>query len=436
MRRALTAAAAAAATLSLAAPGAAWAHTSLVKSAPSFRERLEHAPRAVVLQFNQPVTAFRASVVVYSAGGRVLSGAAATPAGAQVVRVPVRSLRRGAYTVRWHVLSGDGHVISGVYTFGVRVAAPPPTAAYGASGPTRVEHVVRWAYFVALALLVGALGFRLLVLRDPLPPALERRFFAVTGLGAVAVLEVGIVAFLLRAEDALQLPFGLLLYGDLSPIAGGTRFGIAFIAMTLGFALVAALLFLGWLTGRVAFLWAGFVLGLGFGSGLSLSGHSAVDRGSSWLSQLADWVHLSAATLWFGGLIMLALVVWPTAPELRRPAFLRFARLAPFLIAVLIGAGLYLSVLRLPHLNDLWTESYGRILLVKLSLVGLALAWGGAHHFLVRPRLERGAGTGVRRSLLGEGVVAMSILLAAAVLVDSKPPVERSGPPPAEAAKR
>ena len=46
---------------------------------------------------------------------------------------------------------------------------------------------------------------------------------------------------MLRAEDALQLPFGRFLYGDLSPIASGTSFGTAFIAMTLGFALVAAL---------------------------------------------------------------------------------------------------------------------------------------------------------------------------------------------------
>ena len=65
--------------------------------------------------------------------------------------------------------------------------------------------------------------------------------------------------------------------------------------MTLGFALVAALLFLAWLPDRRALLWAAFVLGLGFASGLSLSGHSAADAGASWLSELADWVHLSAA---------------------------------------------------------------------------------------------------------------------------------------------
>src|SRR5204863_4838154 len=113
--------------------------------------------------------------------------------------------------------------------------------------------------------------FRLLVLRGPWAPAAQRRFFWITGAGVVGVLEVGIVAFLLRAEDALQLPFGRLLYGDLSPIAGGTRFGTAFIAMTLGFALVAALVFLAWLLETRVLLWAGFITALVFASGLSLS---------------------------------------------------------------------------------------------------------------------------------------------------------------------
>jgi copper transport protein len=410
--------------LALALPAAASAHASVSSTSPSYRERLPTAPRWVVLRFDQPVKALANSIVVYTARGKVVSGVTRNaPHDNRVVEVPLRALPKGAYTVRWHTLSGDGHVVSGVYTFGVRAAAPPPTEAYGSSGPTRTEHVVRWLYFLALSLLVGGLGFRLLVLRGSVPPALERRFFVTTGLGVLGMLEVGILAFLLRAEDALQLPFGRLLYGDLSPIAGGTRFGTAFIAMTLGYAFVGALLFMAWLTGQRVFLWSAFVIGIGFASGLSLSGHSAVDAGSSWLSELADWAHLSAASLWVGGLIQLAVVVWPTAPQLRGRAFLAFARLAPVLIAVLLSAGIYLSVLRLPALSDLWTQGYGRVLLVKLSLVAVALAWGGAHHFLVRPRLERGAGGGgIRRSLLGEGAVAMSVLLVAAILVDSKPP--------------
>src|SRR5207248_2167510 len=83
----------------------------------------------------------------------------------------------------------DGHVVSGVFTFGVGVKAPPPTEAYGASGPTTTEHVVRWAYFLSLALLLGGLGFRLLLGGEELPAAAERRFFLVAGAGVVATLE-------------------------------------------------------------------------------------------------------------------------------------------------------------------------------------------------------------------------------------------------------
>src|SRR5206468_5406964 len=105
--------------------------------------------------------------------GKILSGPTHSAADAHVVIAPVKALPRGAYTVRWHALSSDGHVVSGVWTFGVRMAAPPPTEAYGASGPTRSEDFVRWAYFLGLALLVGGLGFRLLILPGAWPAAAE-----------------------------------------------------------------------------------------------------------------------------------------------------------------------------------------------------------------------------------------------------------------------
>lgn len=428
MRR-LAGAAVVVAVAALALPAGALAHATLERESPSFRERVETAPRSVRLNFSESVDPVALSVRVYTARGRVVSGRPRLLDAGRIVQTPLRKLDRGAYTVRWQVLASDGHVTSGVYTFGVHVAAPPPTAAFGASGPTRTEDIVRWAYFLSLALLLGGLAFRLIVLRGPLPARVERRSLLVSGIGAFATIQVGILAFILRAEDALQLPFGRLLYGDLAPIANGTRFGTAFIAMTLGYALVTAFVFLGWLTDRAAFFWTALVLGLGFASGLSLSGHSAVDAGASWKSQLADWVHLSAAMLWIGGLVQLGAVVWPLAPELRRRAFLGFSRLATVLIGALLLAGIYLSVLRLPQVSDLWKTGYGHVLLVKLALVALALAWGAAHRFLAAPRVSAGSGR-LRRSLVGESLVGMAVLLAAAVLVDSQPPVQPPREPP------
>jgi copper transport protein len=426
--------------VALVAPASAFAHASLRSTTPSFRERLPAAPRTVSLRFDQPVKAEPNAIVVTNQFGKQFSRSAV--ADDSTVTVPVLRLARGPYTVRWHVLSEDGHVVSGVFTFGVRAKAPLPTEAFGSSGPTRTEHVVRWAYFLSLALLLGGLAFRLLIGRGELPPAAEKRFFRLTGIGVVATLEVGILAFMLRAEDALQLPFGRLLYGDLSSIANDTRFGIAFIVMTLGYALVAALLFLAWLTDRRMLLWPAFLLGVGLASGLSLSGHSAVDPGSSWRSELADWAHLTAAALWVGGLVQLAFVVWPKAPALRRDAFLRFSRFASGLIAIVLGAGVYLSIVRLPQLSDLWTAGYGRVLLVKLGLVTLALTWGAVHHFIARSLRARNSRLGgpilarLPRSLAGESAVGMAILLAAAVLVDSKPPPRPAPAPTATAVSR
>ena len=78
--------------------------------------------------------------------------------------------------MRWRALGGDGHVVAGVFTFGVRAKAPEATAAYGASGPSGAENAARWLAFASLALVIGGLGFRLLVLRGPVPERFERRF--------------------------------------------------------------------------------------------------------------------------------------------------------------------------------------------------------------------------------------------------------------------
>ena len=412
MRRALIVA-----TLcALALPAQAFAHATLLTTSPGFEQRLSTSPHTVTLLFDQYIERLPQAIRLYSTRGELPVPRIRDRGRTLVASVP--RLRAGGYTIRWHALSGDGHVVSGVFTFGVRAMPPAPTDAYGASGPTRTEDVVRWLYFLSLALLVGGLGFRLLVARRPLPG----RFFAITGLGAFATLNVGIAGFLLRAEDALQLPFGRLLYGDLSPIVR-TRFGTAFIVMTLGFALVTALLLLAWLTDRDVFLWPAFLLGLGFVSGLSLSGHSAADPASSWKSELADWAHLSAAILWIGGLVQLVVVVWPLLPEARRAAFLAFSRLATVCVGVLLLAGVYLAILRLPQLGDLWTTGYGRILLVKISLVALAFAWGGLHKLRAVPVVARdGTLPRLRASIAGESMVGMIVLLVAAVLVNANPP--------------
>ena len=420
----------------LVAPSVAAGHVTLESATPEVQSSLGTAPTQILLRFTEPVAVSPTAIRVLAADGTVLSGAARTAAGDRVVIAPVSGLTRGsAYTVRWRVSGQDGHSPAGVFTFGVGVPAPPPTEAVGAGATTWNDDLARWLLFTALALVIGPLALRLLVLRGPVPERLERRFHLVPTVATLAVINVGIVAFVLRASNALQLPLPDLLYGDLQPFAEKTRFGIAFLALTLGFGIVATLLLFAWVADLPVLRVPALALAVVLASGISLSGHQATLPNSGKVSELADWLHLVSAAVWVGGLAALAFVVWPSAPALRARAFLGFARLAIGLVGVMVVAGAYLALVRLPTLSDLWESNYGRVLLVKLAIVALALSWGALHHFVVRPRLEAGEQPRVRPSLVGETFVALAVLLAAAVLTNATPPVAKPGPAAARSAR-
>jgi putative copper export protein len=322
-----------------------------------------------------------------------------------------------------------------VYTFGVGVKAPPPTEAVGAGGTTWKDDLARWGLFIALALVIGPLVVRLLILRGPVPDALEHRLHLLTTVAAFSAINVGIAGFVARASNALQLPLADLVYGDLQPFAEKTRAGEAFLAMTIGFGTVAGLLLVAWVFDWLELRWPALLLSLALVSGLSFSSHQATEPNSSWVSELADWLHLVAACVWVGGVATLAFCVWPLASGLRRRAFLGFSQLAAVLVGVMVLAGAYLALVRLPEVSELWTTHYGRLLLLKSALVFLGLSWGGFHHTFVRPRLEAGEQPRVRPSLIGESMVAIVVLLGAALLVNGPPPSVKPSDGPTAALK-
>jgi copper transport protein len=413
----------AAVLVALAVPSTTFAHVILESSRPATQSRVDSPPTEIRLRFNQPVAITSGAIQVLAPDGAVLSGSARTTAGGHVIVAPISRIARGAgYTVRWRAIGPDGHSPAGVFTFGVGVAAPPPTEAVGSSGTTWRDDLARWGLFAALALLIGPLVVRLVVLRGPLPARAERGFHLLGVVASILVVDVGIAAFVLRASNALQLPIADLPYADLQPFAEKTRFGIAFLVMTLGFGIVAALLLVAWILDRLELRWPALVVSLGLAGGLSLSGHQATEPNATWLAQGADWLHLVAASIWVGGLAAIAFFVWPLAPALRRQAFLGFAQLAVFLVGAMVLAGGYLALVRLPEPSDLWETQYGRFLLLKLCIVAVALTWGAVHHLVVRPRLDVANEPAVRRSLTGEATVALVVLLAAAVLTNAAPP--------------
>ena len=302
-----------------------------------------------MLRFDQSVTAPPDGIVVLAADGRRVSGVVEQTRSGTEMRVAVAGLATGeAYTVRWREISADGHVGHGVFTFGVGVEPPSPTEAVGASAMTWRDDVARWVLFASLALMLGVVGIRLLVLPRVVDERVERRVHLLGTLGAALALNAGIAGFVIRSANALQVSGVDLLYADLSPFAESTRFGIAFLVTTLGFGVCLTILVVAWALDRPELRWPAFLLALALVWGYPLSGHQATEPNASALGQAADWVHLVTAMLWVGGVLTLAVVVWPLSPDLRRAAFLRFSRIAVALIGMLVLAGTIVAIERLP----------------------------------------------------------------------------------------
>jgi len=131
----------------------------------------------------------------------------------------------------------------------------------------------------------------------------------------------------------------------------------------------------------------------------SLSGHAA-DWGDATLPVLIDWFHLLAVSTWIGGLFTLGFVLHPslTPPGKEEPTqglasiAGRFSTMAACCVAVFLPAGLYNAWLQVTSLSPLVSTSYGRTLLLKLSLVGLVLMIAALNRYYFVPLLRQAPG--------------------------------------------
>ncbi|MDO8328855.1 MAG: copper homeostasis periplasmic binding protein CopC [Fluviicoccus sp.] len=101
--------------------GTALAHAKLMQSYPAAHAVVD-APAAVSVSFNEALEpAFSQLTVLDSQGVRVATEKAGVDeATHKTLSVPVPKLAPGSYTVKWAVVSVDGHRIKGQYTFGVK----------------------------------------------------------------------------------------------------------------------------------------------------------------------------------------------------------------------------------------------------------------------------------------------------------------------------
>jgi copper transport protein len=397
------------ALVALAAPAAAAAHATLLRTTPANGSVLTRAPRAVQVLFDDRIRVGPGNAAVANATGASVVAGTATARG-RVLTIPLRPhLGDGDYSVRWSIVSDDGHREQGVLAFAVGAGRAAPHAVLGSGVPLGWRAVVfRFLFDLGLLCAAGTTVFGIRTRR----------------LGAA-----------LRRPLSHLLFFSLLLAflgcsGLVHEAPAGTRNALVLkiaLAVSLAGAAAAAL---APLAGPP--LAAAGACALALLAAPTLSGH-ALDRDQPWLLSVpADLAHLAAAGVWIGGLAALLFVVPRArlAPGPRTVATRGVSRAALAAVVVLAASGMLRTLTELRAVDQLWTTSYGRALLVKTAIFVPALTLGWFNRTRLLGHLDK-----LRRSVRIELALLVVIVAVVAVLVQLRPgraaPAAAAAPPAA-----
>ncbi|MBD0319791.1 MAG: copper resistance protein CopC/CopD [Gemmatimonadetes bacterium] len=433
-------------------PGPLAAHTRLASSSPADGDTVGAAVQRIGIRFTRPVEAELTTITVIAGGDTVAGGQAGLVAGSEgkeFFLALAGELRPGGYTVAWRTSGADGHIIRGTFAFVVRPpasagpVAPLPAEPASPPGPDLVEEsssdsagavLLRWAGYLALLGMVGAVGFELGVLA-PLRRvhahelAASRAAYGAWFLAAgAAALSVGILVARLWMQSAMAFGAAEALdAGRLSGLLQNTVWGIAWVLQ----AVATSAFFMGLLVARAphgrTIGWIGAAVSAVLLCAVpALSGHAAAVERLTGVAILTDAVHVLGAGLWLGTLAVLVSAGLPAALWARdgggTAAFAamvnRFSPLALASAGVVGATGVVNALFHVTAVPQLWTTSYGQFLLGKLGLLAIVAAAGFYNWRRVRPILGDEAGAlHLRRSARVELLVGGAAVLVTAILV-------------------
>ncbi|MEA2161768.1 MAG: copper transport protein [Solirubrobacteraceae bacterium] len=438
-------------------PAAASAHAYLVKTSPEASGVLNAPPGQVALTYDEAVEPKFAIVSVTDANGRQQTAGSVrrSPANPDTLTIPLQpNLPQGWYLVYWRAISVDGHPVQGAFTYAVGPNPGPapqfPVPRLSATATTPQLLIARWVALLTVMSAIGLFALRMLIARSAVRRipgtslrALTRAFVIASVLGLLAIpvyLDIAI------ANDSLRSAFDL---GALVPLFRVTGFGRGYLDMELCFGLFCMAAWVSlWLDRpdreqrSVAELAA--VTGALLAAAATLVLPGAVGHAGQTsprgLSIGLDVVHLGSGSLWLGGLIGL-LVLWlslaevasagdPSRVRVLAHVVPRFSNVAFASVLVLLATGTGATIIHMPAVNALWDTGYGVAILVKIGLLGAALALGAVNLLRTKPRLlavrERDEGRSatklLRRLISGEITIVAGAVFTAALLSSLAPP--------------
>ena len=414
-------------------PSPVSAHASLESSDPSPSAVLESSPDVIRLEFTEPVSPAADAISLFDASGAAIRGGSvgSGESPTTVVLSGFPPLADGVHVVAWRVVSSDGHVVQGAFTFTVGSVGASDVdvgeliggvlaGRSGATGVDTVSAIVRWISFLAVVTALGGLVFFV-------GGFVDRRRVGTMVLGSLVVLTLATLIHLAVHGVYLESTgWSGLVDVDVWSRVLDTRFGVgAIVRLVLIAALVLLVLAVptddddaerrvstSWWQSSVALVGAATLVTF------SVGGHpSAVPLAG--VAVLVDAVHMGAISLWIGGLVTV-LVAGRDRPE----AIVRLSRTATFAAPIAVVTGVWQTWRIGGGLGDLADTSWGRGMIVKIAVALVLLALGGVARLAVRRSLDAERGR-LRRLIGTEVVVALAVLAASAFVVGESPVVAR-----------
>lgn len=411
------------------------AHAYIVSSSPASGQTLAESPAEVLLEFNEPIDAsFIELNVTGQTGESVNKGKPVlNPNHPERLTAALKPmLPEGVYTAHWRVISGDGHPISGTVSFLVGTAGSVPQQQQpvqpetSGGSPGIDQTVIRWLLYGGFMLFGGLLACALWVF----PSGHGRALFELSA--AKWLLMVGFA--LMAAGILLSLPLQVRLETGASwtslwhgawfkQTLNSTSFGNLWWAQAL---LLLPLAFLVYTLvsrdytrqrGKLAYWTAVTVLAIA--AAKANMGHPAAAK-PRLFAAAADFLHLCAASVWLGGLLVLVLLLPKASAQdksgtLYSAAVRRFSVTGALSAALLILTGLYGSILYLPDFSSLTHTTYGAILIAKAALIAAMLVL--AYFSYRRGKLQRRLGPAAKV----EWAAGICALLLAGLLTNLSP---------------
>jgi copper transport protein len=444
------------------APANALAHAQLLGTQPVSGTTLQSTPHEVIFEFNQAVGGTLGAVRAYNAAGKeVDSGDVSHPDGNEHwmgVGLPAQ-LPDGTYTATYRVISADTHIVYGGLVFNIGHASKSSQSVAGLinrnkSGPvTNVAFgVIRGLDYVSFSLLIGTLAFVLLAFvpalrRDEgLRSAFDGRFAARLRLllttAVVLGVLVSVLGILLQGAEAGGVSLWSSLRWNIVSSTLDTRFGWvwgirALVWLAVGVALLAR---------RHRLARAAIALGaLYLVMTPALAGHASIQSPVAVFFPV-DVLHVSAASLWVGGIACIVFAL-PAATRALEPAqrtsllvgtLTGFSRLALASVVVIAITGIVQAYIDVRSLNALTDSTYGTLVLIKTVLLGLLIGLGAVNRERIIPTLKRLAAAGstpgeagvlLRRTTRGELAAMASVFAVTAALVAYAPPIDAASGP-------